>query len=101
MKRLEHFFNAGYYLAGNEPSFQTPIGYHYANQPALSVDRVRDVVFTNFDISEPRLLAILPTASDPSVILPAPAGLPGNDDQAAMATLLVFHLLGLYPGKPV
>ncbi|KAI0675348.1 glycoside hydrolase family 92 protein [Trametes maxima] len=77
VKRLDHFFDAGYYLAGNEPSFQTPIGYHYANQPAKSVDRVRDVVFTNFDIT--------------------PAGLPGNDDQAAMATLLVFHLLGLYP----
>jgi len=34
-------------------------------------------VFENFDIT--------------------PAGLPGNDDQAAMATLLSFHLLGLYP----
>ena len=29
----------------------------------------------------------------------APAGLPGNDDQAAMASLLSFHLLGLYPGQ--
>ncbi|TBU45769.1 glycoside hydrolase family 92 protein [Dichomitus squalens] len=77
VKRLDHFFNAGYYLAGNEPSFQTPIGYHYANHPTNSVDRVREVVFTNFDIT--------------------PAGLPGNDDQAAMGTLLVFHLLGLYP----
>ncbi|KAI9062844.1 glycoside hydrolase family 92 protein [Trametes sanguinea] len=77
LKRLDHFFDAGYYLAGNEPSFQTPIGYHYANKPANSVDRVRDVVFTNFDIT--------------------PAGLPGNDDQAAMATVLAFHLLGLYP----
>lgn len=28
----------------------------------------------------------------------APAGLPGNDDQAAMATWLIWHLLGLYPG---
>ena len=27
----------------------------------------------------------------------APAGLPGNDDQAAMATVLIWHLLGLYP----
>ncbi|KAL0956653.1 hypothetical protein HGRIS_002785 [Hohenbuehelia grisea] len=77
VKRLDHFFNAGYYLAGNEPSFQTPIGYHYANHPAQSVDRVREVVFQNFDIT--------------------PAGLPGNDDQAAMASLLSFHLLGLYP----
>ncbi|KAG6830071.1 hypothetical protein H0H92_002361 [Tricholoma furcatifolium] len=31
-------------------------------------------------------------------ILVAPAGIPGNDDQAAMASLLSFHLLGLYPG---
>lgn len=77
IKRLDHFFDAGYYLAGNEPSFQTPIGYHYANHPAKSVDRVREVVFANFDIT--------------------PAGLPGNDDQAAMASLLSFHLLGLYP----
>lgn len=77
VKRLDHFFDAGYFLAGNEPSFQTPIGYHYANHPAHSVDRVREVVFTNFDIT--------------------PAGLPGNDDQAAMASLLSFHLLGLYP----
>ncbi|KAG1871275.1 glycoside hydrolase family 92 protein [Suillus subalutaceus] len=59
--RLDHFFEA-------------PIGYHYANQPWRSVDRVRDVVINNFN-----------------------TGLPGNDDQAAMATLLGFHLLGLYP----
>ncbi|KAH9054266.1 glycoside hydrolase family 92 protein [Lactarius vividus] len=77
IKRLDHFFNAGYYLAGNEPSFQTPISYHYANAPASSVEAVRKAVFTNFDTT--------------------PAGLPGNDDQAAMATLLTWHLLGLYP----
>ncbi|KAI0771834.1 family 92 glycosyl hydrolase [Irpex lacteus] len=77
VKRLDHFFDAGYYLAGNEPSFQTPIGYHYADHPTLSVDRVHDVVFSNFDIT--------------------PAGIPGNDDQAAMATLLSWHLLGFYP----
>lgn len=77
LKRLDHFFDAGYYLAGNEPSFQTPVGYHYANHPAQSVDRVREVVFDNFGITA--------------------IGLPGNDDQAAMATLLAFHLLGLYP----
>jgi len=48
--RLDHFFDKGYYLAGNEPSFQTPIGYHYADHPAKSVDRVREVVFDNFNI---------------------------------------------------
>ncbi|KAI0032107.1 glycoside hydrolase family 92 protein [Vararia minispora EC-137] len=77
VKRLDHFFDAGYYLAGNEPSFQTPLGYMYADQPHRAVSRIRDVVFTNFDITA--------------------GGLPGNDDQAAMATLLAFHLLGLYP----
>ncbi|KAJ7646924.1 glycoside hydrolase family 92 protein [Roridomyces roridus] len=78
ISRLDHFFKAGYFNVGNEPSFQVyPIGYHYANRPAQSVDRVRQVVFENFDIT--------------------PAGLPGNDDQAAMASLLSFHLLGLYP----
>ena len=30
---------------------KTPIGYHYANRPAKSVDRIREVVFDNFDIS--------------------------------------------------
>ncbi|EDR11581.1 glycoside hydrolase family 92 protein, partial [Laccaria bicolor S238N-H82] len=38
---------------------------------------------------------------DVSPITIAPAGLPGNDDQAAMASLLSFHLLGIYPGKQV
>jgi len=43
----------------------------------MTVDRVRNVVFSYFDIT--------------------PAGIPGNDDQAAMASYLTFHLLGLYP----
>ena len=37
--------------------------------------------------------------SDTNNYLIAPAGLPGNDDQAAMATFLAFHLLGMYPGN--
>lgn len=45
MKRLDHFFDAGYYLAGNEPSFQTPLEYHYAGLPGKSVDRVRQGMF--------------------------------------------------------
>ncbi|KAH9821224.1 glycoside hydrolase family 92 protein [Melampsora americana] len=77
VRRLDHFFDEGYYLAGNEPSFQTPVGYHYAGQPANSVSRIRSVVRDNFN--------------------PGAGGIPGNDDQAAMATLLLFHLLGLYP----
>ncbi|CCL98662.1 uncharacterized protein FIBRA_00664 [Fibroporia radiculosa] len=77
VERLDHFFNASYFNVGNEPSFNTPINYHYANSPTNSVDQVHNTVFEYFDIT--------------------PAGLPGNDDQAAMATVLVWHLLGLYP----
>lgn len=40
------------------------MGYHYANAPTRSVDRVRQVVFQNFG--------------------PDPAGLPGNDDQVSL-----------------
>lgn len=77
IKRLETFFERNLYYSGNEPSFQTPIAYHYANSPTHSVERIRKIVYTDFNTTN--------------------AGLPGNDDNAAMATLLTFHLLGLYP----
>lgn len=76
-KRLDHFFESGYYLAGNEPSFQSPVGYHYAGKPADLVSRSRWVVRKNFN--------------------PTSGGIPGNDDQGAMATFLLFHLLGIFP----
>ena len=36
---------------GPDIFLKTPIGYHYADHPAKSVDRIREVVFDNFDIS--------------------------------------------------
>jgi hypothetical protein len=80
---------------------QTPIGYHYANAPASSVDAVRKAVFTNFDISACIFIAHAKLgfqAHSSSLYTIAPAGIPGNDDQAAMATWLIWHLLGFYPG---
>lgn len=77
IKRVDTFFDKDLYYAGNEPSFQTPVIYHYANRPTKSVQRVRQVVYRNFNTTT--------------------AGLPGNSDQGAMQTLLLFHLLGLYP----
>ncbi|KAK8097069.1 hypothetical protein PG999_013013 [Apiospora kogelbergensis] len=76
-KRLHHFFDAGYYLPGNEPSFQTPTLFHHVGRPADSVRQVRRIVYDHFNLTR--------------------GGLPGNDDNAAMASLLVWHLLGLYP----
>lgn len=54
---------------------QTPIGYHYADQPAESVDQVRNVVFNNFDISGCQLIFI-PTGTDDHIyklLLASPA----------------------------
>ncbi|CAD6961311.1 unnamed protein product [Tilletia controversa] len=90
VKRLDDFFgdtpasffdefsgenHASLYQVGNEPSFVTPTMYHYAGRPSKSVQRVRKVVHDNFDSSK----------------------LPGNDDNAAMATLVAFWLLGFFP----
>ncbi|KAI0690299.1 glycosyl hydrolase family 92-domain-containing protein [Cytidiella melzeri] len=77
VNRTEHYFNAGYFLAGNEPSFAIAYSYNYAARPDLTALRVRKVVFGNFNTGI--------------------GGIPGNDDSGAMAALLVFHILGLYP----
>ncbi|KAJ4478407.1 glycosyl hydrolase family 92-domain-containing protein [Lentinula aciculospora] len=75
--RVNNYFSKGYFTAGNEPSFNVPSIYHYAGRPDLSALRIRNVVFTDFGTQI--------------------GGIPGNDDSAAMAALLTFHLLGLYP----
>ncbi|KZT25871.1 glycoside hydrolase family 92 protein [Neolentinus lepideus HHB14362 ss-1] len=77
VSRLDNYFSKGYFYAGNEPSFELPWLYHYASRPDLSALRIRDVVYTNFGTGI--------------------NGIPGNDDSGAMAALLTFHLLGLYP----
>ncbi|KAF9562100.1 hypothetical protein CPC08DRAFT_688216 [Agrocybe pediades] len=77
INRTDHYFSKGYFQAGNEPSFQIPWVYHYANRPDLTALRVRQVVYGNFNTGI--------------------RGIPGNDDSGAMAALLTFHLLGLYP----
>ncbi|KAF6827127.1 glycoside hydrolase family 92 protein [Colletotrichum plurivorum] len=75
--RLHRFFDGDYYLPGNEPSFQTPSLFHHVGKPAASVKQVRRIVYDNFNLTR--------------------SGLPGNDDNAAMASLLTWYLLGFYP----
>ncbi|KAJ3572733.1 hypothetical protein NP233_g2897 [Leucocoprinus birnbaumii] len=77
IQRVDHYFSKGYFQAGNEPSFAVPWAYHYANRPDLTALRVRGIVYKNFNTGI--------------------GGIPGNDDSGAMAALLAFHLLGLYP----
>jgi len=76
-KRLDRFFERGYYNVQNEPSFLTPCLYHWIGRPDLSTQRVHDIVARHY--------------SD------QPDGLPGNDDSGAMSSWLAFHIMGLYP----
>ncbi|KAI0082118.1 hypothetical protein K474DRAFT_1741752 [Panus rudis PR-1116 ss-1] len=77
IQRVDNYFSKGYFQAGNEPSFAIPWAYHYVGRPDLSALRVRNVVYKNFGTGI--------------------GGIPGNDDSGAMAALLTFHIIGLYP----
>ena len=77
VKRLDCFFDHGYFNVANEPSFLTPCLYNWVDMPWRSADRVRAIVDNSY--------------SD------KPDGLPGNDDSGAMSSWLAFHMMGLYP----
>jgi predicted alpha-1,2-mannosidase len=76
-KRLNTFFENNYYDVGNEPSFLTPLLYHWIGKPSLSSKRVHEIVDNNYNASK--------------------SGIPGNDDSGAMSSRLAFHMMGLYP----
>lgn len=76
-RRLDTFFDHGYFNVNNEPSFLTPCLYHWLGKPDLTSRRVAEIIAANYDDS--------------------PAGLPGNDDSGAMSSWLAFHMVGLYP----
>ncbi len=81
-KRLNTFFEKGFYNVGNEPSFLSPVLYHWIGRPDMSSDRVHQIVDANFNSSR--------------------SGIPGNDDSGAMSSWLAFHMMGIYPnaGQP-
>ncbi len=76
-RRLDAFFEKGYYNVANEPSFLTPCLYHWIGRPDLSTLRIHQIINDNYT--------------------DAPDGLPGNDDSGAMSSWLAFHMMGLYP----
>lgn len=76
-RRLDTFFEHGYYNVANEPSFLTPMLYHWLNKPEKSAARISQIVNKCYNDS--------------------PTGLPGNDDSGAMSAWLAFHMMGLYP----
>ncbi len=75
--RLDTFFAHKYYNVANEPSFLTPLLYHWVGKPEKSRALVRRIIEENFNDT--------------------PNGLPGNDDGGAMSSWLACHLLGMYP----
>lgn len=77
VSRLDTFFDKGYFNVNNEPSFMTPLLYHWAGLPDRSSDRIRDIIRKHYGDT--------------------PAGLPGNDDSGAMSSWLVFNMAGIYP----
>ncbi|KAF9060398.1 glycoside hydrolase family 92 protein [Rhodocollybia butyracea] len=77
INRLDFIFEQGYFAIDDEPSFQIPFMYHYANAPGKSTQRTRITVAENFNTSV--------------------GGLPGNDASGAMASYTSFALAGLYP----
>ena len=76
-RRLDTFFDRGFYNVNNEPSFLTPCLYHWIGRHDRTSDRVSQIIAKNYN--------------DGSV------GLPGNDDSGAMSSWLAFHMMGLYP----
>ena len=76
-KRLDIFFDKGFFNVNNEPSFLTPCLYHWLGKPWRSSDRIREIIAKNYN--------------------DGPVGLPGNDDSGAMSSWLACHMIGLYP----
>lgn len=76
-RRLDKFFDKGYFNVNNEPSFIAPCLYHWIGKPWRSSDRIREIISRSYN--------------DGSV------GLPGNDDSGAMSSWLAFHFMGIYP----
>jgi len=83
IKRLNEFFDGGYYWHGNETDQQAPYLFALAGEPAKSVELVRRIVAEEYGTG--------------------PGGLSGNEDAGQMSAWLVFSMIGFYPvcpGKP-
>jgi len=78
-KRLDTFFDHGYYNVANEPSFLTPCLYNWIGRVDKTNFRIKNIIKDCYNDT--------------------PDGLPGNDDGGAMSSWLVFHMMGLYPNS--
>lgn len=51
-KRLDIFFDKGFFNVNNEPSFLTPCLYHWLGKPWRSSDRIREIIANKFNSSK-------------------------------------------------
>lgn len=84
VSRLDTFFSklndgptSPYAFMGNEPSFEVPWEYDFAQAPAHTQNVIRQIQMQLFKN--------------------ATGGLPGNDDGGAMSSWYIFSAIGLYP----
>jgi len=83
LKRLNEFFDGGYYWHGNETDQQAPYLFAIAGNPEKTQEWVRRIIIEEYGTG--------------------PGGLSGNEDAGQMSAWLVSSMLGFYPvcpGKP-
>jgi predicted alpha-1,2-mannosidase len=83
VKRLNEFFDGGYYWHGNETDQQAPYLYALAGEPAKTAALVQKIIDEEYGTG--------------------PGGLSGNEDAGQMSAWLVCSMIGFYPvcpGKP-
>jgi predicted alpha-1,2-mannosidase len=83
IRRLNEFFDGGYYWHGNETDQQAPYLYTLAGEPAKTAKLVQKIIEEEYGTG--------------------PGGLSGNEDAGQMSAWLVCSMIGFYPvcpGKP-
>jgi predicted alpha-1,2-mannosidase len=77
VKRVDKFFDNGYFNINNEPGFLIPYLYLYAGRPDKTAECVDNLLTTHYRAT--------------------PDGLPGNDDSGSMSSWYIFNTLGFFP----
>ncbi len=80
IKKLDTFFDQGFYAHDNEPSHQITYLYNYAGAPWKTQERVRQAMRDNYTTE--------------------PGGLTGNDDSGQMSAWYILSAMGFYTVCP-
>jgi len=80
LKKLNEFFDGGYYWHGNETDQQAPFMFTMAGDPAGTQQRTLEINSEEYGTG--------------------PGGLSGNEDCGQMSAWLVFSMMGFYPVCP-